>query len=99
MEGFIVFDYAKEYPRALQDLAQWLSEGKIKRKETIVKGGLDQAENALRDLYDGVNTGKSVAIRGVADELTEIRQVVGRGEACQRTGKSVSVREPQTLQN
>ena len=39
MEGFIVFDYAKEYPRALKDLAQWLSEGKIKRKETIVKGG------------------------------------------------------------
>ncbi|KIX92500.1 uncharacterized protein Z520_11820 [Fonsecaea multimorphosa CBS 102226] len=58
MEGFIVFDYAKEYPRALKDLAQWLSEGKIKRKETIVRGGLDQAENALRDLYNGVNTGK-----------------------------------------
>ena len=59
MEGFIVFDYAKEYPRALKDLAQWLSEGKIKRKETIVKGGLPQAENALRDLYNGVNTGDS----------------------------------------
>lgn len=58
MEGFIVFDYAKEYPRALQDLAQWLSEGKIKRKETVVKGGLDQAQNALRDLYNGVNTGE-----------------------------------------
>ena len=59
MEGFIVFDYAKEYPRALKDLAQWLSEGKIKRKETIVKGGLVKAENALRDLYEGVNTGES----------------------------------------
>ncbi|OAL38156.1 hypothetical protein AYO20_02608 [Fonsecaea nubica] len=58
MEGFIVFDYAKEFPRALKDLAQWLAEGKIKRKETIVKGGLDQAENALRDLYQGLNTGK-----------------------------------------
>lgn len=62
MEGFIVFDYAKEYPRALKDLGQWLSEGKIKRKETIVKGGLDQAQNALRDLYNGVNTGKSYAL-------------------------------------
>jgi len=58
MEGFIVFDFAKEYPRALRDLAQWLSEGKIKRKETIVPGGLEKAESALRDLYDGVNTGK-----------------------------------------
>ena len=58
VEGFIVFDYEKEYPRALKDLAQWLSEGKIKRKETIVKGGLGQAEKALVDLYNGVNTGK-----------------------------------------
>ncbi|KIW90610.1 uncharacterized protein Z519_08393 [Cladophialophora bantiana CBS 173.52] len=70
MEGFIVFDYAKEYPRALRDLAQWLSEGKIKRKETIVKGGLDQAENALRDLYKGVNTGKLlVEVKPVDDKL------------------------------
>ncbi|EXJ93419.1 hypothetical protein A1O1_01811 [Capronia coronata CBS 617.96] len=58
MEGFIVFDFQKEYPRALRDLAQWLSEGKIKRKETIVKGGVEQAQYALRDLYNGVNTGK-----------------------------------------
>jgi NADPH-dependent curcumin reductase CurA len=58
MQGFIVFDYEKEYPRALRDLAQWLSEGKIQRKETIVKGGLVKAEEALRDLYNGVNTGK-----------------------------------------
>ncbi|KIW68614.1 hypothetical protein PV04_04549 [Phialophora macrospora] len=70
MEGFIVFDFAKEYPRALKDLAQWLSEGKIKRKETIVKGGLDQAENALRDLYKGVNTGKLlVEVKPVEEQL------------------------------
>ena len=58
MEGFIVFDYAKQYPAARQELAQWLSEGKIQRKETIIRGGLAKAENALIDLYDGVNTGK-----------------------------------------
>lgn len=58
MEGFIVFDYAKQYPQARKELAQWLSEGKIQRKETIIKGGLAKAERALIDLYDGVNTGK-----------------------------------------
>ena len=58
MEGFIVFDYAKQYPEARKELAQWLSEGKIQRKETIIKGGLAKAERALIDLYDGVNTGK-----------------------------------------
>jgi NADPH-dependent curcumin reductase CurA len=57
MEGFIVFDYASQYAAARQELSQWLSEGKIQRKETIVKGGLKEAERALADLYNGVNTG------------------------------------------
>ncbi|KAK5050102.1 hypothetical protein LTR84_004222 [Exophiala bonariae] len=70
MEGFIVFDYEKEYPRALRDLAQWLAEGKIKRKETIVKGGLQNAESALRDLYEGRNTGKMlVEVKPVEEKL------------------------------
>jgi NADPH-dependent curcumin reductase CurA len=59
MQGFIVFDFAKEFPAARKELAQWLSEGKIKRKETIIKGGLKAAEQALVDLYNGINTGKS----------------------------------------
>jgi NADPH-dependent curcumin reductase CurA len=58
MEGFIVFDYAKEYPLARKELLQWLTEGKIKRKETVVNGGLAKAEGALIDLYKGINTGK-----------------------------------------
>lgn len=59
MEGFIVFDHAKEYPAARKQLAQWLAEGKIKRQETIVKGGLKVAEQALTDLFRGTNTGES----------------------------------------
>jgi len=58
MEGFIVFDFESEYAEGLKDLAQWLAEGKIKRKETIVKGGLKEADKALVQLYKGVNTGK-----------------------------------------
>ncbi|KAL9027886.1 MAG: hypothetical protein Q9196_003658 [Gyalolechia fulgens] len=58
MEGFIIFDYAKQYPEARKELAQWLAEGRIQRKETIVKGGLAKAEQALVDLFHGVNTGK-----------------------------------------
>lgn len=58
MEGFIVFDYAKQYPEARKDLAQWLSEGKVQRKETIIRGGLLKAEQGLVDLYDGINTGE-----------------------------------------
>lgn len=58
MQGFIVFDYEKQYAEARKELAKWVSEGKLKRKETIVKGGLTKAEQALVDLYNGVNTGK-----------------------------------------
>lgn len=57
MQGFIVFDYADKYAEAKKQLAQWLSEGKLKRKETIVKGGLPKAEQALVDLFNGANTG------------------------------------------
>ncbi|KAK5162943.1 uncharacterized protein LTR77_011104 [Saxophila tyrrhenica] len=57
MEGFIVFDFEKEYPAARKELAQWLSEGKIKRQETVIKGGITKMPEALRALYDGVNTG------------------------------------------
>lgn len=58
MQGFIVLDYVKEFAAARKELAQWLAEGKIQRKETIRKGGLAGAEQALIDLYKGINTGK-----------------------------------------
>lgn len=58
MQGFIVFDFADKYATARQELAQWLNEGKLQRKETVIEGGLGKAEQGLRDLYKGINTGK-----------------------------------------
>merc|ERR1711939_1107342 len=58
LQGFIVFDYQSQYKAARTELTKWLSEGKIQRKETIIKGGLKAAEQALLDLYNGINTGK-----------------------------------------
>lgn len=72
MEGFIVFDHIKEYPAARKQLAQWLAEGKMKRQETIVKGGLKVAEQALVDLFKGGNTGKhlpKLTTHALADTL------------------------------
>jgi NADPH-dependent curcumin reductase CurA len=65
MQGFIVTDYASQFPQAKKELAQWLSEGKLQRKETIVKGGLQGAQQALVDLFNGVNTGKSPRLRDI----------------------------------
>ncbi|KAL2260445.1 hypothetical protein VTK26DRAFT_5542 [Humicola hyalothermophila] len=58
MQGFIVLDYIKEYESARNQLAQWLAEGKLKRQETIIKGGVAASEEAYKQLFSGGNTGK-----------------------------------------
>ncbi|KAI5456811.1 alcohol dehydrogenase [Mariannaea sp. PMI_226] len=57
LKGFIFFDYAEKYSVALQDLGSWLAQGKLKRREHIVKGGIDVAPQALVDLYKGLSIG------------------------------------------
>jgi len=58
MQGFIVLDYLPETPEARKQLTQWLGEGKLKRKETVVKGGLQKCPETLMGLFHGANTGK-----------------------------------------
>ncbi|KAI6768691.1 hypothetical protein HG531_010880 [Fusarium graminearum] len=60
MQGFIVLDHAKDFATARADLAKWMSEGKLKKTETVIRGGLKVAEQALVDLYKGINTGKLI---------------------------------------
>jgi hypothetical protein len=77
MKGFIYFDYAEQFPTALKELGGWLQAGKIKRKEHILKGGLEAAPQALVDLYEGVNTGKLMV------------EVVPMSEAIQTSGAAL----------
>eukprot|EP00189_Rhodosorus_marinus_P003537 CAMPEP_0113965818 /NCGR_PEP_ID=MMETSP0011_2-20120614/7968_1 /TAXON_ID=101924 /ORGANISM="Rhodosorus marinus" /LENGTH=350 /DNA_ID=CAMNT_0000978397 /DNA_START=1041 /DNA_END=2093 /DNA_ORIENTATION=+ /assembly_acc=CAM_ASM_000156 len=65
MEGFIVLDYVKQYPKALADLTCWLQEGKIKYEEDIVDG-IANAPEALLRLFKGQNLGK-VVVRVAGD--------------------------------
>ncbi|KAH8674343.1 zinc-binding dehydrogenase [Xylariales sp. PMI_506] len=58
VQGFIVFDYVKEYAQARKELAQWLAEGKIKRQEYVIKGGLEKADEGFAQLFGGANIGK-----------------------------------------
>jgi len=60
MQGFVVFDFEHKYAEARKQLAQWLAEGKLKRRDTIVKGGIGKAEEALLGLFEGKNTGKTM---------------------------------------
>ncbi len=57
VEGFIVRDYADRFPEAIDALAGWMSEGKIKVRQDVVDG-LENAVEALKGLYTGANAGK-----------------------------------------
>ena len=60
MQGFVVFDYSSRYGEALQEMAGWLAEGKLRSKETVVDGGVGAFPQALLRLFRGENTGKLV---------------------------------------
>lgn len=59
MQGFIIFDYSEKYPEAMQQLAQWLADGKLNYSETI-REGFENIPQAFLDLFDGKNQGKMV---------------------------------------
>jgi len=59
IEGFVVSDYAPQFPEALRELGKWISEGRIIRKYHIVEG-LESAPESLPLLFTGGNTGKLV---------------------------------------
>jgi hypothetical protein len=59
MEGFVVFDYAKEYGKGIAEMAAWMQAGKLKTKEQVVEG-IENFLSALYMLFEGKNTGKLV---------------------------------------
>ena len=65
VEGFIVSDFMDQFPKALEDLTQWILEGKIQYK-VDVQNGLEHALKVLNKLFTGENTGK--LILQVSDE-------------------------------
>ncbi|TFK92657.1 alcohol dehydrogenase [Polyporus arcularius HHB13444] len=69
IQGFIVFDYAKQYSEARQEIAAWLKDGSFKRRFHVVKG-LQNAPEALNLLFSGGNTGKLIV--QVSDEPAKL---------------------------
>jgi NADPH-dependent curcumin reductase CurA len=60
MEGFVVFDYAQRYGEAAAEIARWIGEGRIRTKEHVVKGAVDDFPETLQMLFRGDNVGKLV---------------------------------------
>jgi NADPH-dependent curcumin reductase CurA len=60
MEGFLVFDFAGRYREAGAELAGWIADGRLKAKEHVVKGTIDDFPETLQMLFRGENVGKLV---------------------------------------
>lgn len=59
MQGFIVYDYQSEFASGINQLTQWVKEGKLKYRENIING-LEKAPQAFIGLFKGENIGKQL---------------------------------------
>ena len=59
MQGFIIGNYQSQFSEGSKQLAVWVKKGKLKYKETIVKG-FDKLPAALLGLFEGNNIGKMI---------------------------------------
>jgi NADPH-dependent curcumin reductase CurA len=58
-EGFLVFQFADRFEQGLRQMAEWLKEGKLKYRETIVEG-IENAPRAFIGMLKGANLGKQL---------------------------------------
>jgi NADPH-dependent curcumin reductase CurA len=59
MKGYIVSDYKERFDEGLQQLVEWVKQGKLKYKETIVEG-FENTVEAFLGLFTGENLGKQL---------------------------------------
>ncbi|HET7616790.1 MAG TPA: NADP-dependent oxidoreductase, partial [Bacillales bacterium] len=57
MKGFIVSDYSDRFPEGIKSLSNWLKEGRLTYRETIVEG-FERIPDAFLGLFKGENIGK-----------------------------------------
>lgn len=53
----MIFDWASRYPMALERLAGWVRDGRLRYREDVLEG-IEQAPRAIAGLYRGENLGK-----------------------------------------
>lgn len=57
VQGFIIMDFAPRFAEGVAALAQWVADGRIKYRDHVVSG-LENAPEAINQLFTGGNIGK-----------------------------------------
>jgi hypothetical protein len=60
MQGLVVFDYARDFPKAWAELTGWIQDGRLKYREDIVEG-LEALPAAFVGLFQSENFGRKLA--------------------------------------
>jgi len=68
LKGFYASSSVKGWPEAIKIMGQWIKEGKLKFKETVVDG-FNNMPQALIDLLDGKNFGKMIVKASLPTKL------------------------------
>ena len=58
-EGFLVFQFADRYTEGMQQMAEWIKQGKIKYREEFAEG-IENTPKAFIEMLNGKNTGKQL---------------------------------------
>lgn len=59
MQGMVVFDYAKRYGEAVEQMAKWMAEGKLKTREDVFQG-IENFYDTFCRLFSGEKMGKLI---------------------------------------
>jgi NADPH-dependent curcumin reductase CurA len=59
MQGFIVGNFKDHFREGIEQLSQWVKDGKLKYEETIIEG-FDKLPQAFLGLFSGKNKGKMI---------------------------------------
>ena len=59
MQGFVIFDHMHRWDEAVDQLTQWIRDGKLRYSEEVLEG-IEACPDALAGLYRGENMGKRV---------------------------------------
>ncbi|CAG7827461.1 unnamed protein product, partial [Allacma fusca] len=59
IEGFVVYSFKKDWMEGLQQMRDWIVEGKLKIQETV-SDGFETMPQSFIDLLDGKNIGKQI---------------------------------------